>query len=153
MGLTGPRGKTSKQRIGRCKHATKVMNMRLEGLSYEQIGERMGFSSVRAYHIVKKELGRWTELRNESAAQLHQLEMARLDEMLAAVYPKAKKGDLASMDRVLTICARKAKLCGLDVADKNAAPTGDVVLQFNEVVVTREQLKEAANAKAKQHPG
>jgi len=49
------------------------------------------------------------------------MEVERLDAMLMAVWAKAKKGDVAAVDRVLKIQERRAKLLGLDAPTKTAS--------------------------------
>jgi hypothetical protein len=48
------------------------------------------------------------------AEQLRALELERLDEMQAGVYGAALQGDLAALDRCLTIMERRCRLLGLD---------------------------------------
>jgi hypothetical protein len=133
------RTKTSPARIGRCKHATMVMKLRLEGLTHREIGNRMGFSEVRAFRICQEELDRLNAIRAETADQLQRLEVSRLDMLLRAVWAKAKEGDFRAIDRVLSIMERRAKLLGLDLADKDAPPGGNVTLNVTEVLVNKRE--------------
>jgi hypothetical protein len=141
------RSKTGKRRIVQCKTAGQVMKMRLEGMTHQQIGDQLGVSAQRIFQIVSDELDRLNTIRNERVEQVQRLEIERLDEMLKAVYAKAKGGDLSCLDRVLAIMQRRSKLLGLDLSDKNAAPSANVVLQINEVVVDREALQHGQQAK------
>jgi hypothetical protein len=50
----------------------------------------------------------------EPFEQLRLMEVMRLDEMLAGLYGSAMAGDVAAVDRVLSIMARRARLLGLD---------------------------------------
>jgi hypothetical protein len=125
------------------------MKHRLEGLTFRQIGERMGFSEQRAYRICQDELNRLNAIRAETAEQMQRLEVGRLDELLKAVWSKAKKGEFAAIDRVLSIMQRRAKLLGLDLADKDQSPGGaQVVLHISEVVVNREALSNGKSSEA-----
>jgi hypothetical protein len=133
--------KTSRIKISRSKHATSVLKLRMEGLSHREIGNRLGFSEQRAFKICKDELERLNQVRTEAASELQRLELHRLDEMLKAVYQKARKGDVQALDRVLVVMERRAKLLGLDLADKDSRPTHTVTLNVQEMVVDRGALK------------
>jgi hypothetical protein len=101
-------------RIAHGRRAGEALELRLAGLSYAAIGERMGVSAPRAYQLVSGEVERINARRSENAAELVRIEVERLDRLLEAVWPKATAGELAAVDRVLLIMARQAKLLGLD---------------------------------------
>ncbi len=133
--------KTSRFRISKCKRGTQAVNLRLKGLTMEEIGREMGVSAQRAWKIVADEFAMMTQKRTEAASQLAQIELARLEEAHKALYAKVQKGDVAAIGAMVKLCERRAKLLGLDVADKNAAPAGTVVLSIQEIVVQkREEL-------------
>jgi hypothetical protein len=108
------RGESNYARIGRAQNAREALELRLQGLTFDQIGARMGFSRQRAHALVTEELARVNGERNEAAAQLRNLEAERLDRLQAAVWPMAMGGDLKAVDRVLAIMARRARLLSLD---------------------------------------
>jgi hypothetical protein len=130
-------------RIGRSERAEEALRLRKAGLTFRQIGARMGFTEQRAHHLVSQELARLNAKRAESAAAVTRLELERLDALLAAVWPKALEGDLPCIDRVLAVLARRARLLGLD-AEKPAGPA--VALQ--NVNVHMEALDDAQRAAA-----
>jgi hypothetical protein len=91
---------------------------------------------VRAWNICRQELDRLNSIRTERAEQLQRLEIERLDQLLASVWLKAKAGNFSAIDRVLQIMQRRAKLLGLDLADKHpATPAAPMILNVTEVVV------------------
>ena len=51
---------------------------------------------------------------NEATEQARRLEELRLDELTCGLYEKAINGDLAAVDAVLSLMARRARLLGLD---------------------------------------
>src|SRR5437016_4803851 len=108
------RGKLSVARIGRAERAARALDLRKAGMTFKEIGAEMGFTEQRAHRIVTQELARLNAKRAESAGAVTRLEMERLDAMLAAVWKRAKKGNLPAIDRVLSILARRAKLLGID---------------------------------------
>jgi hypothetical protein len=126
-------------RIRRGKRGLEAMNLRLEGLRYSQIAERMHASEQYCWRLVQGELQWLSRQRAEAAEQVAQLELARLDEMFHGIWPKAKQGDLAAVDRVLQLMQRRAKILGLD-AETNApqAAATQVTLNISEMIVAKE---------------
>jgi hypothetical protein len=111
-------------------------------MTYAAIALELGVSEPVAWRMIGKELDRLNQRRVETAERVQRLEIARLDQMLSGIWEQAKGGSFAAIDRVVKIMERRAKLLGLDLADKQAASTtGTVVLQVNEaIVVRREEL-------------
>ena len=73
----------------------------------------------------------------ESAAEILELELTRLDRLLMAVYPAAINGDLQAIDRALKIEDMRAKLLGL--YDRAAEPDQ---LQHDGVIIIRGESTE-----------
>src|SRR5262245_39291828 len=101
-------------RIGRAERAGQALDLRKAGLTFKKIGDRMGVTEQRAHKMVTQELARLNGKRAESAEAVTRLEIERLDALMAAVWEKAEGGELAAIDRVLSIMARRAKLLGID---------------------------------------
>jgi hypothetical protein len=99
----------SPRRILAAERQTKALNLRKQGVTYAHIAEALGISEPRARRIVTFELQRLNQKRSEPAEVLR-LEVERLDGMLAGIWPAAENGDVASIDRVLRIIERRAKL-------------------------------------------
>ncbi len=118
---------TSPERITRAENAREALGLRLQGLNFDQIGYRMGFSRQRAHTIVTEELGRVNAERNAAAGELRTLEAERLDRLQAAVWERALGGDLKAFDRVLAIMSRRARLLGLD-AQPNTLSSDEAML-------------------------
>jgi hypothetical protein len=137
--------KLSVARVGRAERANEALDLRKCGLTFREIGARMGVTEQRAHALVTQELARLNAKRSEGAEAVTRLEVERLDALLAAVWPKAVKGDLAAVDRVLSILARRARLLGLD-AERPAAPS--VALQNVNVSVGSMTDDERAEAVA-----
>jgi hypothetical protein len=114
------RTKLSMARIGRSERAGRVLDLRKSGLTFREIGTRMGFSEQRAHALVTQELARLNAKRSESAEEVTRLEVERLDALLAAVWGKAMEGELSAVATALAIAARRAKLLGLDVEKPGA---------------------------------
>ena len=133
---------TSAARVGRSSRAGQALELRKGGLTFRQIGQRMGFSEQRAHTLVTEELQRLNTQRAEAADAVTRLEVERLDSLLAAVWPQAMKGVLTAIDRVLAILARRAKMLGID-ADKG----GNTIIMQQAVAqtaaMTAEERKDA----------
>ncbi len=110
----------------------EALGLRRAGLSYRQIGERMGLSLGRAYSLVSEAL---SQIIHEEATALRDLEASRLDTMQAAIWSRAVTGDLRAIDTALRISARRSRLLGLDLADSGAAIPADEVETLARVYV------------------
>src|SRR5436190_19772659 len=111
----------SPQRIAAAERAAEILELRRQGYSCEQIGERVGCSPQRIWFILSRELSRICQRRTEGAEHLRQLQRLRLDKLLTVLTPLCDAGDLAAMDRLLAVEARRAKLEGLDLGGPTVA--------------------------------
>ncbi len=87
-------------------------------MTYQEIADRIGITEMGAYKAVMRILDRMARLTAEDATKVRDLEIQRLDKLLNAVWAKAEKGDPTAVKRVLEIQERRAKLLGLDSANK-----------------------------------
>jgi hypothetical protein len=89
----------------------KALDLHLTGLSYSQIAAELGTSKSRAHDYVKTALGSAVEAPPAGMPSLDRdTALARLDAMLSGLWPKARTGDVAAVDRVLKIEERRAQL-------------------------------------------
>lgn len=93
---------------------TQALDLRRQGYSYRAIAKALYVSLETAYSDVDTALKQATARNANSADDLRTLELQRLDEMLAAVYPLAIKGIGSNIDRVLKIMERRARYLGID---------------------------------------
>jgi hypothetical protein len=94
----------------------QMLEMRKMGYTYSQIAERYKISTPKAYRIVQRAIDRYRAKVIESAEQLLQMELMRLDALLVTHMPRALDGDHQSAKRVIEIIALQAKLLGLEHA-------------------------------------
>jgi hypothetical protein len=106
--------KTSPTRAKAIKARETALDLRRAGLSFERIGERMGVGKVRAHQLVTEAMEHTRQTIAAGADELRAEEIARLDGMLEKLWPKARRGEVAAVDRVLKIGERRAKLLGIE---------------------------------------
>lgn len=103
------------QRAATAQRRAQAIALRLAGMDYQTIAERLGYAdrgaaSKDVYRALEANL----EAEAAAAATLRELEVQRLDRMQAAAWAKAAKGDLKAIETVLKIIDRRARLLGLD---------------------------------------
>lgn len=113
------------QEVKAYERQKEALSLRLVGLSYDAIAERLGFANRSgAFRAVQAALKKTLQ---EPADELRTLELERLDSMLLPMMAQAKKGNQGAVDRVLRIMERRAKLLGLDAPTKQEIRVPDGV--------------------------
>lgn len=102
------------------------LKMRKEYRDSEQVGSSTIGEDLRA---------KANELIEETALNVKQwreVELTRLDMMLAVLTPQVKSGHLGAMDRYIRLSERRSKLLGLDAPVKISAtdPTGEKAINL-----------------------
>lgn len=88
--------------------------MRKQGATYDQIATELGLANkASAFECVQRAI---KEIIKEPAKDVLELEVARLDAMLAGLWEKATDGDDKAVTSALRIMDRRAKYLGLDQA-------------------------------------
>jgi hypothetical protein len=116
----------------------QAVQLRLAGLSYEDIGQELGVTRQRAWTLVQKEMRRLGHERAEAAATLQRIELEGLDALHRTYWPAAIAGDLDAAAFVLRLMQRRARLLGLD-----APPAKGESAPAVELRITVEQVAEA----------
>lgn len=119
----------------------KVLDLRMTGMTYENIGRTCNISHGRAHTIVTKEMKRLDEKRRELAAVSLQLDLARLDKLTAAHWARAMAGELPSGEFILKLIGRRARILGYDNPVANEAEMIEKIRQA--LFVTQEELSAA----------
>jgi len=116
------------QRAKTAERRTKAVAMRLAGVDYDTIAQRLGYASRgAAYTDIDRALQtRLTEQR-QGADVLRQQELARLDRLQAAAWTSAAAGDLKAVETVLKVIDRRCKLLGLDAPQRHEVVTLDAI--------------------------
>ena len=107
------------------KHQQMIMalELRASGASFRQIGEALGVSKVRAFRIVRAALDELVKHTTDTAERVRQLELHRLDRYRLSL--DSRRGDPRTVDTLIRISERVAKLHGLDAPTKIEATGAD----------------------------
>lgn len=170
---------TAEDRARISERRNKAIDLKLTGLSYRQIADRLDISHTQARRDVEERLKEDAQKRPQTQ-QLRQLENHRLDILHQSWWPRAlerleideqtgaREGhdpDPAALDRVLRIMERRAKLNGLDMPtqiDVNSNLAAEVYIpeSLEEVYAARnafaqaryERLEQAARGASTDRP-
>lgn len=106
------KNRSSPTALQRRQQAQQALDMRLEGKSYVKIADALAYSGPGAVYNAVQRLMDAHEV--ESIDELRRVECARMDEMLAGLWPAATTGNKDAVEAVVKIQTRRAKLLGLD---------------------------------------
>jgi hypothetical protein len=93
-----------------------ALELRASGASFRQIGEALSVSKPRAFRIVRKALDELVLHCQDTAERVRQLELHRLDRYRLAL--DSRKSDPRTVDTLIRISERVAKLHGLDAPQR-----------------------------------
>ena len=94
----------------------KVLELRRAGLTWQRISEEVGYADhTGAYAAYKRAIKRTMQ---QPADELREQELDRIDRLQLALWPKAMKGDNASVNTIVRLMERRARLLGLDTPIK-----------------------------------
>ncbi|MFG2412283.1 hypothetical protein [Streptomyces goshikiensis] len=138
----------------------KAIRMKIEGASYTEIAEQLGYSSRgSANSDIRRALEKHVIEEGLAVEAWRELELARLDVLQQAIWSKAKAGDPRAIETALKVLDRRAKLLGLDSAIKLEVLTIDALdaqIQRLEAELGRNDLAtvggEAGEAEAVEGP-
>lgn len=100
------------QQITAVEKQRKALELRKQGRQYGDIAAELGYKSASGAHAAVRVALKKT--LHEPAEELRQIENARLDAMLAALWIGIEKGDPKAIAAGVKISERRAKLNGLD---------------------------------------
>jgi hypothetical protein len=111
--MAAKRAKARKRIRNRIRLKT-ALDLRTEGLSFEEIGKRLvpAVSRQRAQMIVRDALRELNEDIAETADEIRRVELERLDDLIKSLWPGRKSPRVT--DSILRIGERRAKLTGID---------------------------------------
>jgi hypothetical protein len=118
--------------------------MRLAGASYEQIARQLEYRSVSSAHDAVQ--AGMAAAMQDPDSEIRRMELDRLDVLLVGLWPKARRGDVAAVDRVLKVMERRSRYLGLDATAESgpAKPSGK-----SDIEIQRERRAERRSAAAR----
>jgi hypothetical protein len=108
----------SPKRIAGVQLAEKALELRIAGKTFAQIGAALGISDTHAHRLVTNALAERKEHRARLAEGLLELELERCDRLQRALATQVARGDVRAVVATLKVMERRARLLGLDAAQK-----------------------------------
>lgn len=106
----------------------KAIRMKIEGHTYTEIAEELGYSSRGAAYVdIKRALEKHVIEEGLAIEAWRELELAKLDALQRAIWPAATGGDPRAIEAALKILDRRARMLGLDSAIKLEVLTIDAL--------------------------
>lgn len=106
--------------VERAVRARDALELRIKGLSLEEVAARLGMKSKSGVHkLIHAELREIAEERKALGNLTLDLELERLDRLERAIAKKVDEGDVRSIEASLKIIERRAKLLGLDSPERH----------------------------------
>lgn len=118
MSNYGMYGKTSPAAIRAAKIEADALLMRQQGYDYEAIADALSLTIAQVSKAVRRGLARYRKEAQESARNIVELEVSRLDYLLQQALSHVRAGDLDAIYAALKVQERRSKLLGLDGAFK-----------------------------------
>ena len=92
--------------------------LRLQGLSYTAISDRLGRPRSTVHRAVQRALARRIAEIDGMAEQLRQMELDRLDRLLSRLEQRIADGDPAAVNSARQLIEARAKLLGLNAPEQ-----------------------------------
>lgn len=93
------------------KRQAQALEMHLANASYDQIAEHLEYADRSgAYRAVQAALRRQRYDHDAATNLPGETELARINAMITGLWPKARRGDVAAVDRVMKLEERRGKL-------------------------------------------
>lgn len=94
-----------------------IFQYALSGMSQNEIARTMGINQA----TVSRAITRTLKARDTANAQaMIDIELARLDAALAAIWPQVLRGALGAVDRFVSISRRRSEITGIDAPAKRS---------------------------------
>lgn len=116
-----PPGTPTSKRVQVAQRRERAVDLRVSGKSWAQIATALNYSSPgAACQDVSRALDDALLHQRQSVDRLRQVSSARLESLLAAVWPQAQAGSLRAVDVAVRVIERLSRLYGTD-ADTRVA--------------------------------
>lgn len=111
-----PKGKANAVKAAKAARTATALELRVAGLTIDQIAERLGVSHAQAHADVSSALAKAAERTKDKAEELRELGVARCEAIVARLMGHADNPKAAAV--ILKAEDRRAKLLGLDAPKK-----------------------------------
>lgn len=92
----------------------QVFALMVQGYSAKEISEEIGLPHRYVWGLARRAIDQHQRKMNDHVAKHTIVDLARLEGMIKALYPKCQSGDKYAIETCLKLLDRKAKLLGLD---------------------------------------
>ncbi|MGV0161357.1 hypothetical protein ACRU3B_18185 [Mycobacterium colombiense] len=92
---------------------TLVLRMYLAGVTYRDIGRKVGLSVGGVHKVIKRQLRQSADRRDDLADDAVESYLARMEALLAANWGKALRGDTRSLDQCRRMLDSMARVQGI----------------------------------------
>lgn len=106
------RGKTS-EKAAILKRQALALDLRIQGMPYRKIAERLGVEVGTAFSDVKNEMALLGEMNQGAAEDLRQLSLDRLDVAIAGATPFVQAGSANHISAYAAAIEKQAKIAGI----------------------------------------
>jgi hypothetical protein len=120
-----PLSNTAPALVQGATNRAKALELRIQGLTLQAIGDQLGVTKSRAFQYVSEGLAELNETCVVHAEELRRLSTEQLDQLIAAHMPAAIKGDTKAAGVVLRAIQSRSKLYAL-IKPQAIAPASPV---------------------------
>lgn len=104
-------GKTNKRMIRAAERASLALQLRIQGLTYPEIAQRLGYKSPNAaWYAVYRTL---QKMPAANAEALRQIELERTEVAMQALYDRVREGDCNAIKRWTDLIELRCRILGL----------------------------------------
>lgn len=129
-------GQSSKALVAAAAKRQKALALHLQGASYQQIADAVGYNSRSAAHnavrtaLTDRQSG---DTGPVGTTEAFETEAARVDVVIASLSPAVRMGDPASVNAYLKAIARRTALAGMIAASQPAPVVQEVKSPLDEL--------------------
>jgi len=98
---------------------SQALALRLQGYTYDQIGEMLGRPRSTVHKAVQRALDRRVKEIEGQADKLRQMELDRIDRLLTKLEPRIAEGDPAAVNSANRLMETRVKLLGLAAPEQH----------------------------------
>ena len=131
--MTAPESATSARKLAAAEREKQATAMRLQGLTYLEIGERLGVTESAAYRAVKRAKARTEKVATETAEEIRATEDARLLLGIRSIMSQILKGHIGAVNALVRLSESRRKLWGVDADPKLDITSGGKAVTFHVV--------------------